>query len=207
MVCDNDYAITVVCSISPDKETKYLVFESCLLALFSTCPACNYPTQPTTHTFGTLLYVTQSWKHCAHEHSWESQAFVKGVPPGNQLRSASILIAGALPSKTLRVLRFLVCASIMPCTLYNHQKWYLLPTIYSVWKEQQSNMISVLQAFDEPLTLGGDGRSDSPGHSAKLGSYTMMDLENNAVLVVWLVQVCAADIVYVHSKLNMWHWQ
>jgi solute carrier family 8 (sodium/calcium exchanger) len=61
-----------------------------------------------------------------------------------------------------------------------------------MWKEQQSDMISVLQAFDEPLQLGGDGRSDSPGHSAKFGSYTLMDLGHNVVLDIELVQVCAA---------------
>ena len=78
--------------------------------------------------------------------------------------------------------------------------------MYSLWKEQQSDMISVLQAFDEPLSLGDDGRSDSPGPSAKFGSYTLMDLENNAVLDVELVQVCAADIVYVQRSLTMWLW-
>ena len=151
-------------SILPDKETKYLVFESCLLALLSNCPACNYPTHPTTHTSGTFLRVTQSCEHCAHNHSWESQPLVEGIPAGNLLLSASILFAGALPTNTLRVLSFLRCASITPHTFYHHQQWYLVPTIYSVWKEQQSNMISVLQAFDEPLLLGGDGRSDTPGH-------------------------------------------
>ncbi len=41
------------------------------------------------------------------------------------------------------------------------------------------NLVWVLLAFDEPLSLGGDGRSDSPGHSAKYGAYTLMDLEHN----------------------------
>ena len=50
-------------------------------------------------------------------------------------------------------------------------------------------MIEVLQAFDEPLSLGGDGRIDSPGHSAKYGAYSLMDLEHNVILDVELVQV------------------
>ena len=57
-------------------------------------------------------------------------------------------------------------------------------------EKQQSDMISLLQAYGKPLSLGGDGRSDSPGHSAKYGSYTLMDLEHNAILDVELVQVC-----------------
>ncbi len=46
------------------------------------------------------------------------------------------------------------------------------------------NLVRVLQAFDEPLSLGGDGRSDSPGHCAKYGAYTLMDLEHNVILDV-----------------------
>ena len=52
------------------------------------------------------------------------------------------------------------------------------------------NMVQVLQAFDEPLSLGGDGCSDNPGHSAKFGSYTLMDQEHNTILDMELVKVC-----------------
>ena len=37
------------------------------------------------------------------------------------------------------------------------------------------------------LVIGGDGRADSPGHSAKYGSYTIFDLEKSNVLDVQLV--------------------
>ena len=40
------------------------------------------------------------------------------------------------------------------------------------------NLFRLLQAFDESLSLGVDRRSDSQGHSAKFGSYTLMDLEH-----------------------------
>jgi len=55
------------------------------------------------------------------------------------------------------------------------------------------NMVQLLQAIDEPLSLGGDGRSDSPGHCAKFGSYTLMDLEHNVILDTELVQVCVSQ--------------
>ncbi|KAJ4921379.1 hypothetical protein JOQ06_025962, partial [Pogonophryne albipinna] len=38
------------------------------------------------------------------------------------------------------------------------------------------------------LVLGGDGRADSPGHCAKFGSYTMLELHANVVIDVQLVQ-------------------
>ena len=40
-----------------------------------------------------------------------------------------------------------------------------------------------------PLIIGGDGRADSPGHSAKYGSYGILDLTTNKVINMQLVQV------------------
>ena len=40
-----------------------------------------------------------------------------------------------------------------------------------------------------PIIIGGDGRADSPGHSAKFGSYGIIDLETNKVIHIELVQV------------------
>lgn len=40
-----------------------------------------------------------------------------------------------------------------------------------------------------PLILGGDGRADTPGHSAKYGSYAMLDLNLMMVVDFQLVQV------------------
>ena len=42
--------------------------------------------------------------------------------------------------------------------------------------------------------LGGDGRADSPGHSAKFGSYTTMELQKKVVIDIQLVQVCTCII-------------
>ena len=40
--------------------------------------------------------------------------------------------------------------------------------------------------------MGGD-RSDSPGHSAKIGSYTVIELQNHIVIDVLLVLVGTCD--------------
>lgn len=40
-----------------------------------------------------------------------------------------------------------------------------------------------------PLILGGDGRADSPGHSAEFGTYSMIELNHNVVLDIQIVQV------------------
>lgn len=85
-------------------------------------------------------------------------------------------------------MKFLGCASISLRTFLNHQKSYLQPTIASVWKNHQLKLLEQLKGEKRALILGGDGRADSPGHSAKYGSYTVMELRNIAVIDVQLVQ-------------------
>ena len=47
----------------------------------------------------------------------------------------------------------------------------------------------------KPLVLAGDGRSDSPGHCAKYGSYSVIELSCNKVFDFKIVQVCRVIIV------------
>ena len=67
---------------------------------------------------------------------------------------------------------------------------YLQPAILSVWSKQQKDLLVEASINKRALILGGDGRADSPGHSAKYGSYTVMELEMGVVIDVQLVQVC-----------------
>ena len=44
------------------------------------------------------------------------------------------------------------------------------------------------------MTLAGDGRCDSPGHSAKYGTYTMLDVQSDKVVDFKVVSVCEVKI-------------
>lgn len=46
------------------------------------------------------------------------------------------------------------------------------------------------------VKLAGDGRADSPGFSAKFGTYSLLDVEGNKILHFELVQVC---LVLLHK--------
>ena len=85
-------------------------------------------------------------------------------------------------------------------TFYYHQKRYLQPAVVSVWETKQSALLAQCRAVGTPLTVGGDGQADSPDHSAKYGSYGIIDLTTNKVIDMQLVQVmliiyakCARD--------------
>ena len=117
------------------------------------------------------------------------QTFVNSIPSGTLLLSASILTSGCLPEQALRLLENMNRKSITSRTFTNHQQWFLHPAIENIWSQKRIQIFEEKKKINLSLVIAGDGRADSPGHSAKYGSYTVLDLENSNVLDVQLVQV------------------
>ena len=88
----------------------------------------------------------------------------------------------------MKLLSSLGLVNISESTYYFHSKIYLQPTVYKVWREHQNALLAELSVTPGGLVLGGDGRADSPGHSAKYGSYTVMEMRLNKVVDIQLVQ-------------------
>ena len=101
---------------------------------------------------------------------------------GNLLLSATILFSRATPGKTFRLLDHMLVVCISDRTFYYHQSQYLQPAVLSVWEGKQDELLVECTSQGTPLSIGGDGRADSPGHSAKYGSYGTVDLNINKVL-------------------------
>ena len=137
--------------------------------------------------------MQQSCSQCGCKRSWTSQPRIKDTPAGNILFSASILYNRATPGQVLRLMSHMQVACISNQTFYLHQHQYLEPSIVSVWNKEQSRLLAQSRAHSTSLSIGGDGRADSradsPGHSAKYGSYGIIDLNTNKVLHIELVQV------------------
>ena len=138
---------------------------------------------------GTFIAIKQHCSHCEHRRLWTSQPRIKDTPAGNILLSAAILFSGATPGKILRVLNHMKVACFTDRTFYYHQRRYLEPAVVSVWEVKQSTLLTQCRSTGAPLTIGGDGRADSPGHSAKYGSYGIIDLATNKIIDMQLVQV------------------
>ncbi|CAG2243279.1 unnamed protein product [Mytilus edulis] len=94
----------------------------------------------------------------------------------------------SVPSKALRMLKFMNISGISMSSYINHQKFYLYPAIGHVWHNYQNDYANDIQQQQRSVTLGGDGRADTPGHSAKFGSYTMLDLDEGVVVDIQLLQ-------------------
>ncbi|XP_065895298.1 uncharacterized protein [Dysidea avara] len=170
-------------------EIKYIIFRSALIQLFTHRTLCHSSCPGViTKPKGTYITVKQVCHHCGYQRVWASQPRIKDTPSGNNLLSAAILYSGETATKVLRVLSHMNIACITDRAYYIHQKEYLEPAVISVWDTKQAELLAQCRASGNPLTIGGDGRADSPGHSAKYGSYGIIDLSSNKVIHLELVQ-------------------
>ncbi|XP_060077580.1 uncharacterized protein LOC132557108 [Ylistrum balloti] len=138
--------------------------------------------------FGTRVKVEQTCGTCGYNWEWKSQHMIGSIPYGNLRLSCGILFAGFPPSKALRVFDFMNVPSISNDTFLKHQKHYLQPVIVDAWESSRREHIQEAKADRRTISIGGDGRCDTPGHSAKFGSYSVMDLDDGRVLDIHLVQ-------------------
>ncbi|KAL1446504.1 hypothetical protein MTO96_028814 [Rhipicephalus appendiculatus] len=165
-------------------EAKYLVFDSCLMALFERCRSCQAVCRVQKETDGSLLRITAT---CPLQHvwSWESQPVLNRKAVGNILLAGAILFTGSNPKKVLRLLSTIGVAVPKPRLFFVIQSALLFPSVYKLWTDQQERLLE----SSEPLSLAGDGRCDSPGFSAKYLTYTFIDASRDVILHTELVQV------------------
>ena len=62
-------------------------------------------------------------------------------------------------------------------------------------------MFEEIKSKDHAVKLGGDARCCSPGHTAKFGSYSVMDLSTSKVLDIQLVQVLQICIKVINPEI------
>ncbi|XP_064598240.1 uncharacterized protein LOC135464679 [Liolophura sinensis] len=87
-----------------------------------------------------------------------------------------------------RFFKYLQVPFVSKTAYEEHQNKFLFPVIDKKWQEEQEAMMEELKTLGEGLHIGGDGRADSPGHSAKYGTYTTMELHLGKVINLQLVQ-------------------
>ena len=158
------------------------------MLLFAVCKQCGSKAVKVQKVIlGSFLRIKQLCLSCNEKCVWDSQPMIRKIPAGNIRLSAAILYAGAMPTKVIRVLTFLKCETISTDTYFRHQRDYLQPTVSTVYESKQVLLLSSLR--NQPLVLAGDGRADSPGHSAKYGTYSILEMSCNKIIDFKLVQV------------------
>ncbi|XP_050954852.1 uncharacterized protein LOC127156157 [Labeo rohita] len=110
------------------------------------------------------------------------------MPACNLLLSGAIHFSGCMASQTIRMLKLFGLQSISVGTFFRHQRLYTISTIVQAWQNEQAGVIKELKEMRAGLILSGDCRSDSPGHCAKYGTYSLIEDRINKVLDIQLVQ-------------------
>ena len=180
-------------NVNPGEEKQFIVSESCLATILGRCSTCNGECQSSVvFTRGTMI-GTESVCTKGHVRQWESQKCHNRMPWSNLLLAGAVVFSGINFSKCLRFLKHLNVPAICPSTFNRIQSAYVVPATLFTWDFHQTELLDQYQGH--VVTLGGDARCDSPGFSAKYGSYTLMDLELGKVVDFQLVQVIMNIII------------
>ena len=171
----------------PVQDDKFIIFDSSLDVLFQRCPECGTHVSEVKKTRrGSMLCVTLT---CLNHHTfkWNSQPIKNSYALGNILLAASLLFSGMTFCRFALMCSFFRLKIFSQATFYRLQNSFLFPVIYKFWKIEQANAITKFK--DQEVEVIGDGRCDSPGYSAKYGTYTMMESHSNTILDFQVVHV------------------
>ncbi|XP_051543374.1 uncharacterized protein LOC127434585 [Myxocyprinus asiaticus] len=173
------------------KERKWIVNESSVMEMFRRCQECGAPvTETKTATSGSLIRV--QWECDKRHHGqWSSCSDVRGMPANNLLVSASAVFTGATYADIADWATLLNLQVPNKTTFYALQSSYLIPVIDAAYREQQTTLLDQLRIqnlLQKGVHLSGDGRSDSPGTSAKYNTYSLMDDTTDKIVHFELVQ-------------------
>ena len=167
---------------------KFIVFESELYKLLTKCHDCGSPVDSITQKFhGSMVTITTN---CINGHivSWQSQPSIEDTAAGNLLIPTAILYNGNTYKRTADFAKHLNFQFVSSTHYYKTQKTILFLVVEQTWIKRQSAILKKMkQSISEDVC--GDGKCDSPGQSAKYGTYTLMDEKTNLIIEFSVLQV------------------
>ncbi|XP_038134321.1 uncharacterized protein LOC119778938 [Cyprinodon tularosa] len=176
-------------------ERKWIVNESCLMELFTTCHTCGISIcEKKITSRGSKIKI--EWT-CINHHMgvWESCPDVRGIPENNLVSSAAIIFTGTTQNEIEEWADLLNLQLLKRTAYYSLQSTYMIPVIQEAYTEMQEEILSELretEAAGGHTDICGDARSDSPGYSAKYTCYSFMEDATKKVIMSDLIQVTEA---------------
>ncbi|XP_077870381.1 uncharacterized protein LOC144363918 [Saccoglossus kowalevskii] len=135
---------------------------------------------------GTALTIEWVCSDTHRNGRWQSQPRYDGIFATNLQLSMSTLLSGNSFRKIELLFRFVNIACISETTFLRVQKIYAAPAIQAYWNTLRKDL---LESYDGSVILCGDGRNDSPGHSAQYLSYNFGDSASKTILHTEVVDV------------------
>ena len=100
------------------------------------------------------------------------------MPLCNLLTPAAILFTGNTFTPIEHFSSCLNLEIVSKTTFYKVQNKYVFPVIHNTWHNHQKQVLQSIKEQKVQVNVSGDGRCDSPGHSAKDGTYSLGQFHN-----------------------------
>ncbi|XP_014666172.1 PREDICTED: uncharacterized protein LOC106808111 [Priapulus caudatus] len=172
-----------------------IAYEECLvhlarLAVGHRCELadCSARIDISCKTVGTAMLI--DWV-CENGHKpssisrWRSQPLVNGMRLGDLTVAANTLYSGNNFRKIQFFFKCINAGCISESSFLRIQRLYAVPSVNEMYSAMQN---SALEKFHgHSVIVMGDGRNDSPGHSAMYCTYTVVECESLTILAVVVV--------------------
>ena len=171
-------------------ERKFIIFESALDNLVKElrCELCGLRAYDIRkHVYGTAVQIQAE---CLEGHliiNWKSQTCLGKMAAGNLLCSAATLYSGETYSHIANWAKFLNLQFIGHTQFYEIQRDILVPMVNEIFEDHKKALKDEMNGND--TWFSGDARYDSPGYSAKYGSYSLMGQKSKKIITTQLVHV------------------
>ncbi|XP_075706742.1 uncharacterized protein LOC142741226 [Rhinoderma darwinii] len=173
-------------------QNKFIVFENCLDVLIRKVKCqekdgCPFTVTTIVKERKRSTFIIRG--RCKQGHNsllWNTQPNTGRFYSGNILLASSILCSGLNLHKVAELSKILRLEIFSEKTFYRYQSSFIFPAIQIAWLEEQNKLKNQLSTI--PICLAGDGQCDSPGHSAKYCTYTVMDLFTEKIMDFEVVQ-------------------
>ena len=176
------------------KSEKCIVFTDVLTSLITSMygtvckrQGCDRALEYKKKYVGTCLVV--SWG-CNAGHAggrWAAQPTCEGVRAGNLILASSLLFSGNSYQKIGMMFKFCNIQYFSHTLFYQYQNLFIAPAVKDFWEQQKKKLCDERSGKD--IILSGDGRNDSPGHSAQYCTYSLADMKDKAILEMTIVDV------------------
>ena len=112
---------------------------------------------------------------------------MQAIRAGNLTLASSLLFSGNSFRKVGMMFKFCNIQFFSQTLFYQYQSLYIAPAVNDFLEQQKMRLWEERAGKD--VLLSGDGRNDSPGHSAQYCTYSLADMNDHAILQMNIVDV------------------
>ena len=102
-----------------------------------------------------------------------------------------LIFSGCTSARWREICKFSSLRTFGKTSFNSYQQRYLFPVVNNEWLKNRDQKINEM-LLRGPAKLCGDGRCDSPGHSAKYSTYSLQNQDTSEILALNTTQVTEA---------------